>query len=401
MANGTKILGVIVAVVIVIAAIGLYSVYGSNKGAAHGTTTTIASTSVGSTAYTTSVQSGPQSVSAPVMITDPAYAPANVKAVVVSYSNVMVHTKGSGSSGWVDAQGSGAINLTSATAANSNSRLMAYANVSSGTIIDMVRYNIDSAYVVVNGTAHNVAVSNATVTASVTGSGQLNQSSGVLVDITPTVVATYGQNTIEYQMSSSSSAVVLANSGVSSNARLNSSIALSANAKAQVESSAPSIQITGATITNSGNSTNVSVTVKNNANTSVTLGSVILYGPQTASTSQALGLNLSVTGGLLGGSVNGNANAGIFSGLLLDISGTNMVAFGASSGGSLSLLSNGGASGPAGVVVAPGGSTTLAYSGKISYDSGLVQSRLDSDMAYNVVVTGSGGASAESSTTAN
>jgi len=393
MANSGKIIGIIAVIVIAIAAVGLYSIYGSNKGSSYTTTTA-------TSGYSTSIQNGGQGRQVPIMMTDPTYAPTNVKAVVITYSNVMVHTTGAGGSGWVSGSGSGTVNITSATVANSTSKLIAYANVSANTNINMVQYTVTSAYVVVNGTAHNVAIANPTVTVNVTGNGQVSQSTAVLVDISPTVVATYSQNTTGYSMSSSSSAVVLAYAGVSSSTNVGSNVALSANAKAQVSSSAPSIVITNATLSTAGNSTRVAVTVKNNANTSVSLNNLILYGQQTAKTNSSLGLNLSITGGILVGNAGSTASVKLFSGLLLSISNSGIVAFSAMPSSSLSLSANGGASGAAGATLAPGASTTLTYNGKLYFDSGAVQSSLKSGSQYNVVVTGSGGAAANSTVTA-
>jgi len=133
----------------------------------------------------------------------------------------------------------------------------------------------------------------------------------------------------------------------------------------------------------------------------VSLDSLMVYGTQNVSANPALGLNLSVSGGLLGGNLNANANAKIIGSLLLNVSSTNMVAFQASSNGSLAIVnSSGSLSSASGLSISPGSSATLTYSGKMNYDSGVIQSRLQSGSQYNVVVTGSGSASASSTVAA-
>ena len=103
MSNATKVVGAVVVIIILVLAIGLYTVYSSHKKSAVTTTVAASSTStVAGSSYTTSVPSSqPSNQSTPVMVTDPSHVPAGTQATVITYSQVMVHTTGS-SGGWVE-----------------------------------------------------------------------------------------------------------------------------------------------------------------------------------------------------------------------------------------------------------------------------------------------------------
>ncbi len=186
MANNSLIIGIIVVLVIALIAILLYN----NRYISGGTAT-------------------------PILLTDPPNVPAGTQAFVVSYSSVMVHTTGASGSGWVQASGSGTANLM---ALQNNSEVIGNANLAANSSIDMVSFVITSATITVNGTSHNVAVSNSTVTAQTQSNSKVSSRSAVVIDIAPTVYGSYNQSTAtsNYNMVVSSRSVVVANLSVSS-----------------------------------------------------------------------------------------------------------------------------------------------------------------------------------------
>lgn len=374
--------GVIIAlVIIVIAVIGLFLLYGS------GSSSTSTQTTSPQTQYTSTYTTAPSSATSgtPVVMTDPPYAPAGTSAEVITYSDVMVHTTGP-NGGWVAANGSGSLDFASTT--SSSSQVMANVNLAANSSVNAVQYTIDSAYVVVNGTDTAVTVTNPTVTANV--SGNVSSNSAIIIYTSPTVVATYNQNSTTYVMQPSSRAVVAANAGVSSNANVGSTFALSSSANAQVSASAPNITITSASISTSGNTTSISVTIKNNGNSAVVLNNVLIYGKQAATASSGsglgLGLNLSV-GSLL-------------SAVVANVTASNELAFTTSGSVPLALTTSSSGMASSGTIVNSSYSTTLTYTGNISYDSGHVSDSLSSGSQYMIVVTGSGGAAASTTVTA-
>jgi hypothetical protein len=113
-------------------------------------------------------------------------------------------------------------------------------------------------------------------TASVTGSSTVNSSSSILIDLSPVVAAIYTENSTVFVMVPSLRAVVVGNG--KSAFRVGETKPLSHDEVNVLNSTVPKISITGATLSAVGNSTHLEVTVKNNANSSVTLDNVELFG---------------------------------------------------------------------------------------------------------------------------
>jgi hypothetical protein len=140
-----------------------------------------------SSATSTASQTGTASyATVPVGMTDPPSVPAGTQAVLITYSNVQIQTTGSnGTSGWVDASGSGTVN---ALAVVNASKTLATAKVAVNSTIDAVRMSVTSVKVVVNGTTYT-ATAPSTVTASVSNSSAVKPDSAVLVDLATEVTA--------------------------------------------------------------------------------------------------------------------------------------------------------------------------------------------------------------------
>ncbi|MGI0135120.1 MAG: hypothetical protein ACREBW_09210, partial [Candidatus Micrarchaeaceae archaeon] len=131
MVNKALIAGAIVVVIVIISGVVIFTSYSGPS-------------------YTKSSQSG--SLSAPILLTDPAQVPSGTSALVVTYTSLMVHSSGGQGSGWVNATGSGSVNLL---AVLNSSKVIGYANVSANSSINLIRLNISSAKITINGTAYN------------------------------------------------------------------------------------------------------------------------------------------------------------------------------------------------------------------------------------------------------
>lgn len=395
--------------VIVIAVIGIALYAGGSFGKPSNANQYSSSTTVGasgSTVYTTvSQSSGSQSSSSrtPVAVTDPAQVPAGTQAMVVSYSSVQVQN---GNGAWVNAQGSGSVNLVSTV--NGTGQVIAYANITSNTTIKAVQFAVNSAKITVNGTTYSVTAPS-TITAQVSGSGSLKSNATILVDVSPVVVATYNQNTTTFVMSSSSKAVIASNTGMSTSANVGASVSLNAAAAASLSSATPSITITSAALAStSSNASTISVVVKNTGNTTVNLNGVVVYGKQNvraqtagganATLASSLNTNLAGNSGYLGISSNINAAYGVAANLeTFQSTGFSV----SGSQGLLAVVNASNAQSSSYVSLAPGQSVTLSYSGTVSYNSGMFTAAPSSGSQYKVVVTGSGGATATSMVTAS
>ncbi len=222
----------------------------------------------------------------PISLTDPPHVPAGTQSLVIAYSSVSVHTP----AGWVESNSSGTIDLMSI---QNVSQVIAGVKLATNSTIDRARFNITSAIITINGTSYNVTVPNPQITAQIAGSGQINQTNTLLVDISPTVVAIYTNNSTVFVMVPSVKAVLTPGSAQAF-ARGNASESAKEHQYEIGEKSGLSISdinylsMANATFTLSNvylNSTNdsvgIRVTVTNTANRSVVLRNILVVGNQT------------------------------------------------------------------------------------------------------------------------
>ncbi|MCW6159664.1 MAG: hypothetical protein LVQ95_01075 [Candidatus Micrarchaeales archaeon] len=353
------------------------------------------------TSTTTISASGTQST--PVLLTDPPHVPPGTSALVVSYSSVSVHTSGTNSSGWIDASGSGSINLLAAV---NTSKVIGYANISANSTINLVRLNVTGATVTINGTAHNVTVPNSELLISVTGETKISPNSGVLVDVSPTVTAVFNHNATTYVMAPAARASVITNVSASAHAGVGTDVGISAEQEHEFEAGAINLTVTSATLSVVNNTTSISVTVKDNSNASAVLRTVLLQGNESVAVSGSANVNASVEGdlnGVLGGDRRANlsseaeaaANVGV------EVEAQRSVAFMVQSNDALTLALTESDFGDSGATIAAGSTATLTFSGKMAVNSGLYQITPKVGNDYTITVIGEDGASASSVVTAS
>ncbi len=166
-----------------------------------------------------------------VQMTDPPTVPAGTQALIISYSSVAVHTSGSNQSGWVQATGSGTVNLLAMT---NVSQTIANTRVSANSTVNLVRFNITSASITRYGTTYNITVPNSQVSVAVVGSSKINSSSEVLIDFYPTVNAYGSTKGIIYTMAPAARAIVIgSNSTVSINTNVGGTASISGSVRAR------------------------------------------------------------------------------------------------------------------------------------------------------------------------
>jgi hypothetical protein len=373
MANSALLaIGVIVIVVIIIGAVVVL------MGKTTYPTIPISAPTSSSSVYTTTLGSSAQTQQTPIMMTDPPHVPMGTSALIITYSSVMVYTNGTnGSSGWVDTSGNGSANLMALSGVG---QTLATATVAANSSISAVAFTITSAQITVNGTTYNVSIPSGTnIMAQVVGNTQVNQSAGVLVDLTPTVSVMVQNNATTFAVTPSSKAIVTTTTNTS--VQVGATVSLSAGAYVQLLAATPDIVITSANISTSGNTTTTSITVQDQSNSSVTLNNVQVYGQQNVSSS---------SGGLLGG---------LFGTLGLQIQSLGVLNFVIGSSGSLSIPNSNASFSGSGYVLTPGSSTTLVYSGTALYGGSVVSTPVVGS-SYDIVVTGSDNAQASSAVNA-
>lgn len=260
---------------------------------------------------------GVAQVTVPVRLTDPPTVPNGTQALLISYSSVAVHFNGgSNATGWISAAGNGSINLLSLI---NESEVIGSVTIPKNSIVDMIRFNVTSASIEINGTYYNVTVPSRSVLAHVSGRGNVNSSAGLLLDLSPVVATIYTNMSTIFVLVPSVRAVVAPNGNTST--FIGTRAQISEYERTHLETAKANISITSATLSQTGNATNFSITVRNNGNQSVLLSHVLIYGNDTITINPEI---------VLPGSISGNVSAGegIGSGSgerISNLSGSNIV----------------------------------------------------------------------------
>ena len=206
------------------------------------------------------------------LLTDPPHVPAGTQALNIEYSSLQVHiidTGNASASGWVNGTGSGSLDLMQLLNVTQD---IGSAKIPANAEINAVRFQITNASIVVNGTAYNAIVPNGNLTTSIAGTVSANTS--ILLDLSPVVVSIFTNNTAAFVLVPSVKAVFIGNQSAQ---QTGAKMRLNENESERLHA-ASGISITNATLSVAGNNTVLSVTVKNDANKSVDIHHVTLFG---------------------------------------------------------------------------------------------------------------------------
>ncbi len=211
----------------------------------------------------------------PVMValSDPPYVPNGTQALNLSYSGVRVHIIGKNVSQWINSGASGSVDLLSLV---NISKVLSTLSVPANSEVDMLAFNITSLSIFINSTKYPVAVPNNTIMVHL--SEKVNQSSSIIADFEPTVV-TIITNTSQpvFVLVPSVKAVIIP--GISSSAKTGY-IPVNATVRKTLRLVAPNITIVSASLSSEGNTSHISVTVRNNGNQSVVLRNLLIFGEE-------------------------------------------------------------------------------------------------------------------------
>ena len=213
----------------------------------------------------TSVSTSTASV--PIAMTDPAEVPANTTSLYISYSSFkVVYFTANASGNTLDVNVSGSVNLLSLV---NVSKVLAVATLPANSFVKEVQFNVVSANATINGTTYNVRVPSPIVTATVPASfNKINSSSSLVLDFTPALITVYAANSTEYILVPS--ILALSSTGITNHA-VGAIAHIPANVNKTFFTARPNITITSASLVQTGNITQISVTVKDNSNQSVVL----------------------------------------------------------------------------------------------------------------------------------
>ncbi|MEM4065334.1 MAG: hypothetical protein QXV17_00480 [Candidatus Micrarchaeaceae archaeon] len=223
-------------------------------------------------------------IAVPILLTDPPHLPAGATSLNISYSSLRVHYIGSANaSGWLDVSSSGTINLMHLI---NFTEVIGVANLPINSSINIVQFNITSASITINGTAYPVTVPKQQVSAKIAANGRLNATSGLLADLSPTVVTIYTTNSTIFVLVPSLKAVVVPS--VNASAKVAGNISKLAYAyKHEIESIKPNLTVISKSLEVGANgTTSISITIKDNSNKSATINHIMLFGNESVTLSK-------------------------------------------------------------------------------------------------------------------
>ncbi len=276
-----------------------------------------------------------------VMGTDPPVYSEEVRNATAHYNSVSAHKSGSDmSTGWVQVQGSGTLDLF----ASGTAQTMAVAQVDSGAY-DAFRFNVDSVQVNYNGQWYAAAVASSTLTAQSTSRVQVasNSTAAAVVDLRTFIENTASTSTPQFVFSATAVATAVppaTSATISLNLNLGTRVDLSSQAWWSSFVASTSTNLSVAATLSSGSMT---LDLQNSGGAAADVQEVIIT-PVSAGVFATTSLPSSLSG------------SAVFT-----VSGSGSVQQSSSLQGS--ALLNGGAT------VASGASSTLNYSGDINLNS--------------------------------
>ena len=206
-----------------------------------------------------------------VELTDPAYLPKGTSSLFINYDSVQAHITNASGSAWIESQENGLVNLLSLS---NISRVVAKLEVASNSTVDMVRFNITSANITVNGTSYPLILTSRKLTTNVS-QGSVHNYASLLVSLSPTVIVLYTDNESLFVMVPSLRGILLpAKSGL----YVGSDIGINSSSTESLSASSPNISIDGASMVSQGNQTSISLKVSDKSKLPITIRNVILLG---------------------------------------------------------------------------------------------------------------------------
>jgi hypothetical protein len=225
----------------------------------------------------TGTQTGSSTVPMVVQLTDPPSVPNGTKSLNMSYNGISLHVSGgTGPDYWIDSNASGVVDLLSLV---NVSRTLTVFQIPIESSVDMIKFNISSVVINVNGTSYLVSTSNSILTVPLMGGERLQNLSATLLELNPTVHEIIANNTsISFYLVPSATAIVK-NGGVNQNdTQVGSEHRLNQTEIQDLSNARGNVSIGAISLSASGNVTDLNLTLTNDGNVSVALSAIILQG---------------------------------------------------------------------------------------------------------------------------
>ncbi|MGA3111095.1 MAG: hypothetical protein ABSE15_03585 [Candidatus Bathyarchaeia archaeon] len=219
-----------------------------------------------------------------VLLTDPPIVPEGTTVLNLTYSDISIHlTYTNGTSQWLSVGSSGYVNSFELI---NMSKTIASTTIPTNTTVDKIQLTVSNVSAVIKGTTYNVTTLSNTLVMSVANS-MVNQTlSGVLVDFNPTLIEIQSVdatgNPVNYFVLAPSATASVVGSIDQAQIRVGTIVKIGENGQARekrvVQNFSQDLSVTAASLSVKGNVTSLSVTLTNNGDVTFRIYSLMLHG---------------------------------------------------------------------------------------------------------------------------
>lgn len=321
------------------------------------------------TSQDTSTMGGAGAVPFIIQLTDPPIVPTGTQWLSLTYTNVGLNLSQGAQSRWFEANATGTVNLMELV---NVSTTIAVADIPNGSVANQIRFGIGLVQIDVNSVISNVTTVHSNLLVPIAGGAKVQNLTSALLDLTPKVVeiTNGGTSAPIFLLVPSATAIVRQSSEVTPQQKLLGIVTNVTSAdRSRLDDARGNVSIVSSSLSVSGEVTSFSITITNVGNVSVVLAAIRIQGkfsaasyssttPSTCQTSTTTGSDDATTTT----SCSGHEPPEV-------IEHPNEVVF-VATGASLVPVSGGVGSNSTSLVLAPGQTFTLSFSGIITLSQG-------------------------------
>ncbi len=237
--------------------------------------------------FSTATQTGSQAATEKnllLSLTDPATVPAGTTALFVTFSAMQIQVSNNGQTSTQSLPGSGTVNVLNLRNA---SIILATANVPNGSKVTQVKVNISNAVITIGGKNYTVVIGEGTLVVNLTTNNTVFGQKHAVLDLIPAITVIETIDKTIYVLTPNVRGVMPppgmfarapGANGIQPPPGQIQNFTSGTNLSQVFRAVTPTISITSASLSASGNDTSLSVTVRNTGNSSVQLNGLMLNG---------------------------------------------------------------------------------------------------------------------------
>jgi hypothetical protein len=219
-----------------------------------------------------------------VLLTDPPTVPAGTTQLNLTYTDVLLHViYPNGTDEWLPVGAEGTVNLFSLI---NMTQTIASITIPINSTVDKVQFTIANVTAVVNEQTYNVTSLSDTFVVKVVNGAVNKTLSGVLIDFNPTLVQIQASDendtTVYYYVLVPSANAIIVSDITSAHVKVGTIIEIGENNRVRLvrvkEDFSKNLTIVSATLTVNGNTTGLSVTIKNEGEVAFRIFGLTLHG---------------------------------------------------------------------------------------------------------------------------